>query len=62
MPGYSDQVVMAGGTFIQGSSIELSADAPLREPYIGYLQGGMSRQHVEIGLKYALDELGIFEQ
>lgn len=58
MPGYVDEVVMAGGTFIQGSSIELSADAPLREPYIGYLQGGMSRQHVEIGLKYALKEIG----
>ena len=59
MPGYVDEVVMAGGTFIQGSSIELSADAPLREPYIGYLQGGMSRQHVEIGLKYALQEMGL---
>lgn len=59
MPGYVDEVVMAGGTFIQGSSIELSADAPLREPYIGYLQGGMSRQHVEIGLKYALREMGL---
>ncbi|MCK9525686.1 MAG: methionine gamma-lyase family protein [Limnochordia bacterium] len=58
MPGYVDEVVMAGGTFIQGSSIELSADAPLREPYVGYLQGGMSRQHAEIGLKYALQEIG----
>lgn len=61
MPGYVDEVVMAGGTFIQGSSIELSADGPLREPYIGYLQGGMSRQHVEIGLKYALQEMGFTE-
>lgn len=59
MPGYVDEVVMAGGTFIQGSSIELSADAPMREPYIGYLQGGMSRQHVEIGLRYALQEMGL---
>ena len=59
MPGYVHEVVMAGGTFIQGSSIELSADAPLREPYIGYLQGGMSRQHAEIGLKYALQEMGL---
>lgn len=59
MPGYVDQVVMAGGTFIQGSSIELSADGPIREPYIGYLQGGMSRQHAEIGLKYALQEIGL---
>ncbi|NMB01666.1 MAG: hypothetical protein GX971_09170 [Firmicutes bacterium] len=61
MPGYDDEVVMAGGTFIQGSSIELSADGPLREPYIGYLQGGISRQHVEIGLKFAIKELGIDE-
>ena len=59
MPGYVDEVVMAGGTFIQGSSIELSADGPLREPYIGYLQGGMSRQHVQIGLSYALKEMGL---
>ena len=59
MPGYVHEVVMAGGTFIQGSSIELSADAPLREPYIGYLQGGMSRQHAQIGLKYALQEMGL---
>lgn len=59
MPGYDDEVIMAGGTFIQGSSIELSADGPMREPYIGYLQGGMSRQHVEIGLKYALREMDI---
>ena len=50
MPGYDDEVVMAGGTFIQGSSIELSADRSMREPYIGYLQGGMSRQHVQIGI------------
>lgn len=59
MPGYVDEVVMAGGTFIQGSSIELSADAPLREPHIGYLQGGMSRQHAELGLRYALREMGL---
>ena len=57
MPGYDDEVVMAGGTFIQGSSIELSADGPMREPYIGYLQGGMSRQHVQIGIAYALQAL-----
>ncbi len=58
MPGYVDEVIMAGGTFIQGSSIELSADGPLREPYIGYLQGGISRQHVEIALRRALIEMG----
>ena len=59
MPGYTDEVVMAGGTFVQGSSIELSADGPLREPYIGYLQGGMSRQHVEITLRIVLQEMGL---
>lgn len=57
MPGYDDQVVMAGGTFIQGSSIELSADGPMRAPYIGYLQGGMSRQHVQVGIAFALQAL-----
>lgn len=46
LPGYDDQVVMAGGTFTQGSSIELSVDAPLRPPYIGYMQGGLSFAHV----------------
>ncbi len=59
MPGYTDQVVMAGGTFIQGSSIELSADGPLREPYTGYLQGAISRQHAEIGIRYALHQMGL---
>lgn len=59
MPGYVDEVVMAGGTFMQGSSIELSADAPLRKPHIGYLQGGMSRQHVEIALRFVLREMGL---
>lgn len=46
LPGYDDAVVMAGGTFTQGSSIELSVDAPLRSPYIGYMQGGLSFAHV----------------
>ncbi|WP_415348338.1 aminotransferase class I/II-fold pyridoxal phosphate-dependent enzyme, partial [Clostridium perfringens] len=45
MPGYSDEVIMAAGAFIQGSSIELSADAPIREPYIAYLQGGLTFDH-----------------
>ncbi len=59
MPGYVDEVIMAGGTFIQGSSIELSADGPLREPYIGYLQGGICKQHVEIALNWALKEMDL---
>lgn len=50
MPGYTDQVIMAGGTFIQGSSIELSADGPLRPPYIIYLQGGLTFEHAMLGI------------
>ncbi len=46
MAGYADQVIMAAGTFVQGSSIELSADGPLRPPYAVYFQGGLTRQHV----------------
>lgn len=46
LPGYSDDVVMAAGTFVQGSTIELSCDAPLREPYCAYLQGGLTYEHV----------------
>lgn len=47
MPGYTDEVIMAAGAFIQGSSIELSADAPIREPYIAYLQGGLTFDHAD---------------
>lgn len=50
MPGYADQVIMAAGTFVQGASIELSADAPLREPYAVYLQGGLTFEHASIGI------------
>ena len=57
MPGYVDGVVMAGGTFVQGSSIELSADAPLREPYIVYHQGGLTAPHAKVGVAFALDAL-----
>ena len=42
MPGYDDQVIMAAGAFVQGASIELSADAPMREPYVCYMQGGLT--------------------
>ena len=48
MPGYNDKVIMAAGAFVQGSSIELSADGPLRAPYIGYMQGGVTYEHVKI--------------
>lgn len=51
MPGYSDEVIMAAGCFVQGASIELSADAPIRPPYIAYLQGGLTYEHCKIALK-----------
>jgi len=57
MPGYEDQVIMAAGAFIQGASIELSADAPIREPYIAYLQGGLTFDHVKIGVIIALAKI-----
>ena len=57
MPGYSDAVVMAAGAFTQGSSIELSADGPLREPYIVYLQGGLTYESGKIGILTALSEM-----
>ncbi len=50
MPGYSDDVIMASGSFIQGSSIEMSCDAPVRPPYIAYLQGGLTYNHIKIAL------------
>jgi len=45
MPGYADKIIMAAGDFVQGSSIELSADGPMREPYLVYLQGGIVLEH-----------------
>ena len=57
MPGYDDQVIMAAGAFIQGSSIELSADAPMREPYTVYLQGGLTYESGKTGILLAAQEL-----
>lgn len=57
MPGYKDQVIMAAGAFVQGSSIELSADAPIREPYIAYLQGGLTFDHAKIGTIISLAKI-----
>ena len=51
MPGYEEQVIMAAGCFVQGSSIELSADAPIKEPYIAYLQGGITYEHCKAVIK-----------
>lgn len=57
MPGYEDPVIMAAGAFIQGSSIELSADAPMREPYTVYLQGGLTYESGKTGIMLAAEEL-----
>jgi len=57
MPGYSDRVIMAGGTFVQGSTIELGADGPLREPFVLYLQGGLAHSHVKMGVLGAVQEM-----
>lgn len=57
LPGYRDGVVMAAGTFVQGASLELTADAPIREPYAVYLQGGLSREYVKLGVLAAAREL-----
>lgn len=57
MPGYEHPVIMAAGTFIQGGSLELSADAPIRAPYIGYMQGGLTYSHVKYGVLMALQNM-----
>ena len=57
MPGYDCQVIMAAGAFIQGASIELSADAPMREPYTVYLQGGLTFESGRLGVLLAVEEL-----
>ncbi|MDR1539468.1 MAG: methionine gamma-lyase family protein [Clostridiales bacterium] len=57
MPGYDSLVVMAAGAFIQGSSIELSADAPIREPYTAYFQGGLTWHHAKAGIIIAIDNM-----
>ncbi len=57
MPGYDSQVIMAAGAFVQGSSIELSADGPLREPYNVYFQGGLSWYHAKYGILMSLQKL-----
>lgn len=60
LPGYEDEVIMAGGTFIEGSTIELSCDAPIREPYILYWQGGLSYLHTKIVLEKIFTNLPSF--
>ena len=57
MPGYEDDVIMAAGTFIQGASIELTADGPIRPPYVAYVQGGLTYSHVKIAICTAINRL-----
>ncbi|MCR5262146.1 MAG: methionine gamma-lyase family protein [Candidatus Gastranaerophilales bacterium] len=57
VPGYDDDLIMAGGTFVEGSTIELSADGPVRPPYAVYMQGGLNYAHVKITLKRIVDKL-----
>lgn len=57
MPGYEDDVIMAAGTFIQGSSIELTADGPIRGPYEAYIQGGLTYEHVKLAITRAVKNL-----
>ena len=57
MPGYNDQVIMASGSFTQGSSIELSCDGPIREPYIAYMQGGLTYNYGKLGVMKAIENI-----
>jgi cystathionine beta-lyase family protein involved in aluminum resistance len=57
MPGYGRQIIMAAGTFVQGSSIELSCDAPFTEPYTAYLQGGLTKEHVMLAVRRAASKV-----
>ncbi|KLV18131.1 hypothetical protein ABW02_24410 [Niallia circulans] len=57
MPGYEEDVIMAAGTFIQGASIELTADGPIRPPYVAYVQGGLTYSHVKIAICIAINRL-----
>lgn len=57
MGGYEDKVIMAAGTFTQGSTIELSCDGPIREPYIAYMQGGLTYEYGKLGILKAVEEM-----
>lgn len=57
MPGYASKIIMAAGTFTQGSSIEISCDGPLREPYIAYLQGGLTYEYGKLAIKKAVENI-----
>ena len=57
MPGYPNDVVMAGGSFIEGSTIELSCDGPAVEPFIGFMQGGLTYEYGKLGILLALNKI-----
>ena len=57
MPGYSDRVIMAAGAFTQGSSIEISADGPIRPPYVAYMQGALTYEHGKLAVMRVLTAL-----
>ena len=57
MPGYDAQVIMAAGAFVSGSSIELSADGPMKEPYAVYFQGGLTWEHAKYGIMMSLQKI-----
>ena len=57
MPGYDSQVIMAAGAFIQGSTMELSADGPIRAPYAVYFQGGLTWNHAKLGIMMSLQKM-----
>ena len=57
MPGYDDEVIMAAGAFVQGSSIELSADGPLRPPYTAFFQGGLTWNHARFGILMTVEQM-----
>lgn len=58
MPGYKEQVIMAAGTFVGGASLELTADAPIKPPYIAYVQGGLTIEHIKLALIKCIEEFG----
>ena len=57
MPGYTNEVIMAAGAFTQGSSIELSCDGPIREPYIAFMQGGLTYEYGKLGVLKAIQNM-----
>ena len=57
MPGYHSEVIMAAGAFVQGSSIELSADGPIEPPYAVYFQGGLTWYHAKLGIMMSLQKM-----